>query len=76
MPACVKLLKLKGGIPNIYWLSKDQMARLWPHFPQNNGAPLVDNRRVLSGNILINHNGLRWYDVPKQYGPHKTVYNR
>jgi transposase len=31
---------------------------------------------VLSGIIFINHNGLRWCDAPKDYGPHKTLYNR
>lgn len=36
----------------------------------------VDNRRVLSGIIFINRNGLRWRDAPKEYGPAKTLYNR
>ena len=66
----------EGGMCNLYWLSEDQMARLWPYFPQNHGAPHADDRRVLSGIILINRNGLRWYDAPKQYGPHKMIYNR
>ena len=33
-------------------------------------------RRVLSGIIFINRNGLRWRDAPKEYGPPKTLYNR
>ena len=33
-------------------------------------------RRVLSGIIFINRNGLRWCDAPKEYGPPKTLYNR
>jgi transposase len=36
----------------------------------------VDDRRVLSGIIFVNRNGLRWRDAPKDYGPHKTLYNR
>jgi len=36
----------------------------------------VDDRRVLSGIIFINRNGLRWCDAPKEYGPAKTRYNR
>lgn len=28
------------------------------------------------GIIFINHNGLRWRDPPKEYGPPKTLYNR
>ena len=26
--------------------------------------------------IFVNRNGLRWRDAPKDYGPHKTLYNR
>ena len=39
-------------------------------------APRVDDRRVLSGIIFINRNGLRWCDAPREYGPPKTLYNR
>ncbi len=38
--------------------------------------PRVDGRRVPSGIIFINRNGLRWCDPPKEYGPAKTLYNR
>ena len=34
------------------------------------------HRRVLSGIIFINRNGLRWCDAPREYGPPKTLYNR
>ncbi len=36
----------------------------------------MDDRRVLSGIIFMNRNRLRWRDAPKDYGPHKTLYNR
>jgi len=36
----------------------------------------VDDRRVLSGIVFVNRNGLRWRDAPSAYGPHKTLYNR
>ena len=52
------------------------MARLQPCFPKSHGRERVDDRRVLSGIILVNRNGLRWRDAPKDYGPHKTLYNR
>ncbi len=52
------------------------MARLEPVFPKPHGTPRVDNRRVFSGIIFINRNGLRWRDAPKEYGPHKTLHNR
>lgn len=61
---------------NLYWLNEDQMARLRPSFPKSHGVPRVDDRRVLSGIIFINRNGLRWCDAPKEYGPAKTLYNR
>ncbi len=52
------------------------MARLQPFFPKSHGKPRVDGRRVLSGIIFINCNGLRWCDAPGDYGPPKTLYNR
>lgn len=61
---------------DLFWLSDEQMARLEPFFPKSHGKPRVDDRRVLSGIIFINRNGLRWRDAPKEYGPHKTLYNR
>ena len=61
---------------DLFWLSDAQMARLEPFFPKSHGKPRVDDRRVLSGIVFINRNGLRWRDAPKEYGPHKTLYNR
>jgi len=61
---------------NFFWLSEAQMERLRPFFPKSHGKPRVDDRRVLSGIIFVNRNGLRWCDAPKEYGPAKTLYNR
>ena len=69
---------------DLYWLTDEQMARLRPYFPKSHGKPRVDDRRVLSGIVFVNRNGLRWCDAPKEYGPHKpvssvverTLYNR
>ncbi len=61
---------------DLYWLTDEQMARLQPYFPKSHGRPRVDDRRVLSGIIFVNRNGSRWCDAPKDYGPHKTLYNR
>lgn len=47
---------------DLFWLSDAQMARLEPYFPKSHGKPRVDDRRVLSGIIFINRNGLRWRD--------------
>ena len=61
---------------DLFWLSDAQMARLRPFFRKSHGKRRVDDRRVLSGIIFINRNGLRWRDAPREYGPHKTLYNR
>ncbi len=60
---------------DLYWLTDEQMERLRPFFPKSHGRPRVDDRRVLSGIIFVNRNGLRWRDAPKDYGPPKTLYN-
>ena len=61
---------------DLFWLTDAQMARLEPFFPKSHGKPRVDDKRVLSGIIFINRNGLRWRDAPAAYGPHKTLYSR
>ena len=61
---------------DLYWLTDEQMVRLEPFFPKSHGRPRVDDRRVLSGIIFVNRNGLRWRDAPAEYGPAKTLYNR
>ena len=61
---------------DLYWLTGEQMARLQPFFPRSHGRPRVDDRRVLSGIIFFNRNGLRWRDAPREFGPAKTLYNR
>ncbi len=69
--------QLLGDImSNLYWLTEAQMQRLRPYFPKSRGRARVDDRRVLSGIIFINRNGLRWCDAPAEYGPPKTLYNR
>src|SRR3546814_6061758 len=60
----------------LYWLTDEQMTRLQPYFPKSHGKPRVDDRRVLSGVVFVNRNGLRWRDAPSAYGPHKTLYKR
>ncbi len=61
---------------DLFWLSDAQMRRIKPHFPLSHGVARVDDRRVISGIIFVIRNGLRWRDAPKDYGPHKTIYNR
>ena len=61
---------------DLIWLSEAQTRRIEPHFPQSHGIPRVDDRPIISGIIFVIRNGLRWRDAPKEYGPHKTIYNR
>ena len=49
---------------DLYWLIDEQMARLEPYFPKSHGKPRVNDRRVLSGIIFVNRNGVRWRDAP------------
>ena len=67
-----------GGLAmgDLFLLSETQMRRIAPFFPLSHGVPRVDDRRVVSGIVFVIRNGLRWRDAPKDYGPHKTVYNR
>ena len=61
---------------DLFWLTDEQVERLRPFFPKSHGKPRVDDRRVLSGIVFVNRNGLRWRDAPSAYGPYKTLYNR
>ena len=61
---------------NLFWLTEAQMVRLRPVFPGGHGRFRVGDRRVLSGLVFVDRNGLRWSDVPKKYGPAKILYNR
>lgn len=61
---------------NLFWLTDAQVEQLRPFFPKSHGKPLVDDRRILGGVIFIIRNGLRWCDVPREYGPPKTLYSR
>ncbi|TNM61553.1 transposase [Aliirhizobium smilacinae] len=56
--------------------SQAQMRRIDSYFPLSHGVPRVDDRLILSGIIFVLRNGLRWRDAPREYGPHKTIYNR
>ena len=61
---------------DLFWLTPAQLNRIEPHFPLSHGIPRVDDLRVISGIIHVIRNGLRWRDAPREYGPHKTLYNR
>lgn len=60
-----------------FWLSDEQFGRLAPLLPADTrGVPRFDDRRVISGIVLVLKSGGRWADAPPVYGPKKTLYNR
>jgi len=57
--------------------SDEQWARIYPLLPTDvRGKKRVDDRRVISGIMHVLKTGCRWCDLPPEYGPHTTVYNR
>ena len=60
----------------LFYLSRAQPDRSKPYFPLSHGIPRVDDLRILSGIIHVIRHGLQWKDAPREYGPHKTLYNR
>ena len=61
---------------SLFWLNEVQMAKIKPYLPLSRGFRRADDRRVLSGIIYVIKRGLHWSDAPKEYGSHKTLYNR
>jgi transposase len=62
---------------SLFWLSDDQWARIEPHLPTDvRGKKRVDDRRVVSGILHVLKSGCRWCDLPPEYGPPTTIYNR
>jgi len=58
-------------------LTEEQLCKINVLLPDRpRGVPRVDDRRVLSGIIFCIQRGYRWSDVPPEYGPSKTLYNR
>jgi transposase len=61
----------------LYWLSDQAWSAIKPHLPHGlPGKPRVDDRRVISGILHVLKTGCRWRDVPPEYGPPTTIYNR
>jgi transposase len=61
----------------LFWLSDEAWAMIEGHLPRGRpGKPRVDDRRVISGILHVLKVGCRWRDVPAEYGPPTTIYNR
>jgi transposase len=62
---------------SLFWFSAAQWEKIVPHLPTNQPGPRRDDDyRILSGIMHVLKIGCRWKDCPKDYGPHKTIYNR
>ncbi|ABB73930.1 Putative transposase of IS4/5 family [Nitrosospira multiformis ATCC 25196] len=57
---------------DLFYLSETQFNRIKPYFPLSHGFPGL----MICGIIYVIRNGLQWKDAPREYGPHKTLYNR
>lgn len=60
----------------VFMLTRSQVNKIKPYFPNPHGVKRVDDRRVISGIIYVIRYGLQWKDAPNVYGSHKTLYNR
>lgn len=60
----------------LFYLSPEQIEMIRPFFPLSHGIARVDDVKVVSGIIYVIKHGLQWKDAPREYGPHKTLYNR
>jgi transposase len=60
-----------------YDLSEYEWSVIKPMLPnKSRGIPRADDRRILSGIFWILRSGAPWRDLPDNYGPHTTCYNR
>jgi transposase len=68
--------QLEADMSGLFWLNDKQWLKLEPLLPTDTRGRRVDDRRIISGIIHALKSGGRWGDVPSEYGPKKTLYNR
>ena len=60
-----------------YELSNDEWIAIKPMLPNKpRGVPRVNDRRVLNGIFWVLRSGAPWRDLPNNFGPYTTCYNR
>ncbi len=60
-----------------YALTDREWAFILPTLPNKpRGVPRVDDRRVLNGIFWVLRSAAPWRDLPDQFGPYTTCYNR
>src|SRR5215207_9922827 len=60
-----------------YELTDYEWAAIKPFLPNKpRGVPRVNDRRVLNGIFWVLRSGAPWRDIPSNFGPYTTCYNR
>ena len=60
-----------------YELTDDEWTAIKPMLPHKpRGVPRVNDRRVLNGIFWVLRSGAPWRDLPQNFGPYTTCYNR
>jgi transposase len=60
-----------------YELTDYEWAAIKPLLPNKpRGVPRVNDRRVLNGIFWVLRSGAPWRDLPENFGPYTTCYNR
>jgi transposase len=60
-----------------YELTDDEWTAIRPMLPNKpRGVPRVNDRRVLNGIFWVLRSGAPWRDLPDNFGPYTTCYNR
>jgi transposase len=60
-----------------YELTDEEWTAIKPMLPNKpRGVPRVNDRRVLNGILWVLRSGAPWRDLPQEFGPYTTCYNR
>ena len=60
-----------------YELTDCEWSAIKPMLPNKpRGVPRVNDRRVLNGIFWVSRSGAPWRDLPDNFGPYTTCYNR
>src|SRR5258706_10035729 len=60
-----------------YELTDNEWTTIRPMLPNKpRGVPRVNDRRVLNGIFWVLRSGAPWRDLPHEFGPYTTCYNR
>jgi transposase len=76
VPGVIQAGKMEHRIMR-YELTDGEWSVIKPMLPDKpRGVPRVDDRRVLNGIFWVLRSGAPWRDLPENYGPRATCYNR